>query len=218
MAIQYGGSTRAADFGSGNSNTTSSPSVSGANTLGVVALFYRTAGGVFLTQNPTWNGVAMTDAPAATTFNGTIRVGIFYIVNPPAGVSNVAINTGSNWGAMFANIAYFTGVNQSNPFDASGESTSGSATTFSGTTQASGANNLVIETAVVIANNTPSPTSPSSQLQSGANGTEGWSSAYQIAAAANPAMKSSSAAAGSWTWGWASFNAAPTSSGFMAFF
>jgi len=116
MAIAFGAITGASN--SGTSLTFSSPNVSGSDTLGLVS-FTRDVASNPVT-NVTWNGTAMTfidyqfDNFGA---NGSTGVGLWYILNPTAGVTNVVVSASN--GSNRAKAAFYTGVKQTGQPDAS---------------------------------------------------------------------------------------------------
>ena len=121
MAIAFGSSTDSGVVTGVNTKTFTSPSVSGVNTIGWVAVFARDA-----TLNDTeassvtWNGVGMTKAATqkydtATPFLG---VSLWYIFNPASAV-NIVVNWTGTIDTGGAIASYFTGVKQSGIPDAS---------------------------------------------------------------------------------------------------
>lgn len=201
--IAFGANTRCVgNFSSTNTDSGSSPSVSGSNTLAVVT----TSVDNNKTLTATWGGVSMTEDAGASTLSGGTRVQTFHLVAPAAGVSTVVITTTSgNWTTgAFANCTYFTGVNQSTPIDNSTATTAAASSshTFSITTSAD--NSWVIDNVLMLANgSTLTAQSPSVNLSGGTNSNWGWKSSYfgpqTPASSVNMAWTSVNSA--TWAWG-----------------
>ena len=115
MAIAFGASTTSGVISSVSSNTFSSPSISGSDTILIVCVANRdgasdTDGEV---TSITHNGLSLTKAHSSSYPNAAyLEAQIWYRVAPSTGVNNITVNyTGTiDTGAVWA--AYFTGVDQ----------------------------------------------------------------------------------------------------------
>jgi hypothetical protein len=207
-ALAFGAATRGADFGAASSITYSSPSVSGSNTLGVVALY--TAGNSTIT-GVTWNGSAMTLDAGATIADSGIGLKIFYIIAPTAGVTDVVVTASVAWSVLFAEAMYLTGAHQTTPIDTSGNllDTSGPDGSFSGTATTNNANEFVVDQVVGFTAGNFSVVGPSVLNHNGNNGADGWASSYQsVAAAGSPTMAWTYSASSFYLWNWISIKPA----------
>jgi hypothetical protein len=116
MSIAYGASTTG-NIASGGSF--SGPSVSGSNTLGVVAI----QGGTSVVVSAiTWGGTSMTIVQVGS---GSGMAALGYLKSPSSGGSVSVTYTGA--GNVSCVAAYYTGVDQTNPVEVTGTNDQASA-------------------------------------------------------------------------------------------
>ncbi len=184
MAIAAGTSSRGASFATTNSLTWTGPTVSGANTIGLVLIGYR---GTPTLTGVTWGGVAMTNVASATTADGanTRGVAVYYILNPGSAAS-VVVSASSNWTTLFACSCYFTGVNQATPIDTGMTNTAAASTTFAAGLTTTYANEYLVDTVVqIVSGATISASGSTTRMQNGNSGVGvTWGSGYNAAASA----------------------------------
>lgn len=102
------------------SQTPTSVSVSGTNTIGIVNVIGE-SGGDNITA-VTWDGNPMTKI-AAVQVPGDRFISSWYILNPTSGTSTISFTGGSFWRSL---SSYYTGVKQSGQVDSSNTGTSSS--------------------------------------------------------------------------------------------
>lgn len=113
MAIAFGGFADGDNFGGSTTTITiTSPSVSGSDTLALVAVSIR--GSSQTVTGVTWNGVSMTLVPSSSiTANNYLTV-LYYLTSPSSGATTVVVS-GTNFTRAFATANYYTGVDQTTP-------------------------------------------------------------------------------------------------------
>jgi hypothetical protein len=193
------------DEGTGAVSTLSfdGPSVSGTNTLAVVALM--TAGTTQVT-GITWGGVAMTEAAGANATTSGVRRQIFYLAAPAAGISTVAVTASGVWSRFYGSAQFFIGADQSSPLDTSGNGTGTATATFTGTATTNFADCMVVDTIVNPSNLLALPELQAQWSQLGFDGSYGWGSSYRRhVSASSPSVSWSHSSSADWYWGWASF-------------
>lgn len=183
--LSFGNAARIAQFSAASTITGNSPSVSGNNVLGVVVVLndIKAFSGV------TWNGVSMTACAGASASGASFVLGIYYLVNPAAGVSTVTASvTGGNFNSGFAGVYYIPNVNPVNPVDNCSTATGTAATTFTGTATVNAPNEMVIADTVQTGNTSGlSAGSGSTQATSGTSGGANfaWNTTYRVLGAAS---------------------------------
>lgn len=120
MAVAFG----SANTGSVLNNTSlsfSGPSVSGADTIGLLAVYGVRSSGV---GTPTWGGVPMTQIGSTISVEGNRKLALFYILNPTAGISTISVSVTSSGSPtnILAIASFYTGVAQSGVPDATASS------------------------------------------------------------------------------------------------
>lgn len=150
MAIAFDVGGKSSVQGSGASLTFTGPTV-GTLTNGLVVVGVPRRGGASANSNLnitgiTYNGVAMTQGPnvnsADSPSSNTLAVDIWYLVNPPSGAKTIVVSYSGTVNTCVAYVASFSGVDQTNPLDASNTSkqnASSSPNTTSVTTVTNGA-------------------------------------------------------------------------------
>ena len=123
----------ALDSSSGSGVSTSSLSyshtISGSDRILIMGVTFAT--GTSINGTPTYGGVSMTQidsviAAAGSTFSNTY---FFYLLAPTVGTANIVIN-GSTSNYIYSSAISYTGVDQTNPIDASGSFTQASSTSI----------------------------------------------------------------------------------------
>lgn len=122
MAIAYGAITPVAAT-TGTSLTYSSSAVSGSDTFGVVCYNGSNTGSDYVT-GITWNSVAMTKIGSSVQVPGDRWMGVYYIIAPASGTTNITV-TGSSSAIIRSFSTYYTGVDQTSPLDSSNTGTTG---------------------------------------------------------------------------------------------
>lgn len=126
MAIAY-------DSSSGNGANIStlaySHTCSGSDRVLVMGVTFAT--GVSISGTPTYNGVAMTQIGSVIAASGAVfsNTYFFYLVAPDTGAHNVSI-TASSSNYIYSSAISYTGVDQTNPIDASGSFTQAASTSI----------------------------------------------------------------------------------------
>lgn len=121
MAIAFDASTDLgiSASGDGTKTTTTAHTVSGANTILIVATASSMTNGSTSVSGITYAGVALTQVTTDTQIPTNNYLGLWYLINPTTGTNNIAITlTQSGGGRVWGGAASYTGVKQSGQPDA----------------------------------------------------------------------------------------------------
>lgn len=113
MAIALGSATTGSVAGN-TSLTFSSPSISGSNKLLVLAVYGVRASAI---ATPTHNGNNMSIINSVRNVESNRRLGLYYILNPANGVSNISVSVTASGSPtnILAVASFYTGVKQQAP-------------------------------------------------------------------------------------------------------
>src|SRR3990167_9065604 len=136
--------------GSASSLTYDSPDVAnGENRIGIVVVgIYDTS--PLAVSDVTWDGTSMTNVTSQITGSGVNE--IWYLVNPPAGVTSIVVTGGSAWTVCFSATHYYSGVYQTSPIDAFVENTGAGSKNFAGPLDTNTKNTMLVDIALKLAN------------------------------------------------------------------
>jgi hypothetical protein len=134
--------------GSTSSTITWNHTVSGSNTILFVEFSAVDQSALRNATSVTFNGVALTgplDILQNTLAGNFIDSEVWYLVNPPTGTHQVAVNlsAGANFGTYCTSLSY-TGVHQTAPIDSHNAQTDNGVPATTGTTTVVGANCWVV--------------------------------------------------------------------------
>lgn len=136
MAIAF---DSAASSGVYSTSTTYSHTTSGSDRLLILGVTIGT--GVSISGTPTYAGVSMTQIGTMQSGAGTVfdKTYFYYLIAPATGANDVVVNASST-AYIYPCTASYTGVDQTNPINVSGQNTtSGTTITQSVTTTADNA-------------------------------------------------------------------------------